>query len=58
MLENDKSANKNKYRCWINEEDRILSFHYIEGFVLKEFDSFSEFQEYYYKKTYWGFSVQ
>jgi len=49
---------KQTYYCWINEEDRILSFHYIEGFVLKEFDSFSEFQEYYYKKTYWGFSVQ
>ena len=40
-----------KYRCWINEEDRILSFSFKEGYELKEFKTYKEFQDYYYRKA-------
>ena len=55
----DKSRAENKkYQCWINDDDRIISFSQIDGYELKEFDDFSEFQEYYYRKTYWGYKVK
>lgn len=47
-----------KYRCWISDVDKILSFFYVEGYELKEFDTYSEFQNYYYEKTYWGYKAQ
>ena len=53
----DNSDNK-KFRCWISKEDEILSFHYVEGYELKEFETHSEFQEYYYWKSYSGYRVQ
>ena len=36
-----------KYRCWISDVDKILSFFYVEGYELTEFDTYSEFQNYY-----------
>lgn len=55
----DKSREENKkYQCWISDDDRIISFSYIDRYELKEFDDFSEFQEYYYRKTYWGYKVK
>lgn len=58
MWKHRKNPDNKKYRCWINEEERILSFSFIEGYELKEFDTYSEFQEYYYRKTYWGYRVK
>ena len=58
MSGNVKNSDNKKYCCWINEEDRILSFNYIEGYTLKEFDTYNEFQKFYYRKTYWGYRVQ
>lgn len=54
------SENKNlkKYQCWVNDEDMILSFAPIDGYELKEFDVYSEFQDYYFKKTYCGYKAQ
>ena len=52
-----KSSDK-KYRCWISEEEKILSFSFEENYELIEFDSYEEFQEYYYHKIYWGYRVQ
>ena len=53
----EKQDNK-KYVCWINEKDKILSFTYIEGYEQKEFKTQSEFKEYYYNKSYWGYKVR
>ena len=47
-----------KFRCWINKEEEILSFHYVEGYELKEFDTHEEFQDFYYRTSYWGYRVQ
>ena len=57
VLEHKKDSDK-KYRCWISEEEKILSFSFEEGYELIEFDSYKEFQDYYYRKAYWGYRVQ
>ena len=48
----------NKYFCWINKEEQILSFHYVEGYIMVEFDSHEEFQNFYYQKSYNGYRIQ
>lgn len=35
---------KEQFVCWINEEKKILSFHFEEGYVRKEFDSRTDFE--------------
>lgn len=57
MSKHKKDSDK-KYRCWISDEDKILSFSCVEGYKLIEFDTYAEFQDYYYRKTYWGYRVQ
>lgn len=57
MSEHEKDSDK-KYRCWISDEEKILSFSFEKGYELMEFDSHTEFQDYYYRKTYWGYRVQ
>ena len=58
-MSNSKGKSQNKtYRCWISNDDRIISFSNIDGYELKEFDYFLEFQEYYYRKTCWGYRVK
>lgn len=52
------SSDVKKYRCWINDEEKILSFSYVEGYKMKEFDTHKEFQDFYYQKSYWGYRVQ
>ena len=38
MISEDK-----KYRCWLSDGDRILSFHPVLNYILYEFDSHEEF---------------
>ena len=57
VSEHEKTLEK-KYQCWINDEEKIISFSFKAGYELKEFDTYGEFQEYYYRKTYWGYRVQ
>lgn len=33
-----------KFVCWINEEEKILSFHYEEGYIRKEFEDKEDFR--------------
>ena len=58
MLSEHEKNSKKKYRCWISDKEKILSFSFEEDYELKEFDSYEEFQDYYYRKTYWGYRVQ
>lgn len=37
---------KRKFICWINEQDKILSFHKEEGYVQKEFLDKEDFRRY------------
>ena len=57
MSEHNKNADK-KYRYWVSDKDKILSFSFEEGYEMKELDTYCEFQDYYYRKTYWGYRVQ
>ena len=57
MSEHEKDSDK-KYRCWISDEEKILSFGFEKCYELMEFDSYTEFQDYYYRKTYWGYRVK
>ena len=57
-MEHEKEPNIKNYQCWINKKEKILSFSCAEGFELREFDSYEQFQDYYYRKTYWGYRVQ
>lgn len=58
MSQQVENKDNKKYVCWINEKDKILSFSYIEGYEQKEFKTQSEFKEYYYNKSYWGYKVR
>lgn len=49
---------KEVFVCWINEDEKILSFHYEEGFIKKEFESRPEFQDYMMFSVSCGFRVQ
>ena len=58
MSESTTSSKLKKYRCWISEKEKIISFHFEDGYELKEFDTYKEFQDFYYQKSYWGYRVQ
>ena len=58
MFESTASSEFKKYRCYISEKEKILSFHFEDGYELKEFNTYREFQDFYYKITYWGYRVQ
>ena len=57
MSQNNEKSDDKKYRCWINKKDKILSFTYIQGYEIKAFDTETEFKDYYYNKSYWGYKV-
>lgn len=35
----EKREHSRNNACWLDKENQVLSFHYEEGFELKEFDS-------------------
>ena len=38
-----------KFKCWINKEGKILSFHFVEGFIEKAFPSEALLRQYAYE---------
>jgi len=44
--------------CWLNETEKIMSFHYEEGYIRKEFKSKPEFQEFIMFAVSCGYRVQ
>ena len=44
--------------CWLNEEEKIMSFHYEEGYIRKEFHSREEFREFIMFTVSCGYRVQ
>ncbi len=44
--------------CWINEEEKIMSFHYEEGYIRKDFHSKEEFREFIIFAVSCGYRVQ
>ena len=44
--------------CWLDEEKKILSFHFVEGFERKVFKTKPEFQEFMMLSVSRGFRVQ
>ena len=45
------------YVCWVNEEERILSFHQEPGYERKEFRDKEDFQSFYMTLTSSGYKV-
>lgn len=37
---------KDKYVCWLSEQERVLSFHKEEGYEQKEFKNEDEFRKF------------
>lgn len=44
--------------CWIDEDNRILSFHFVKEYIHKQFVSYSEFMRYAVSMSRKGFKVQ
>ncbi len=51
------SVDKEGYVCWVNEEERILSFHQETGYERKEFRNKEDFQSFYITLTSSGYKV-
>ena len=45
------------YVCWVNEEERVLSFHQEPGYEKKEFRDKEDFQSFYMTLTSSGYNV-
>lgn len=43
--------NESKFCCWLNEDELILSFHPVVGFLLKEFDGHDDMMEFVLRAT-------
>ena len=43
MLESTTLSELKKYRCWINDKEKNLSFHFEDDYELKEFDTYKAF---------------
>lgn len=44
--------------CWVNTEEKILSFHYEEGYELRTFLIKAEYQEYLHYLLRCNYKVQ
>ena len=53
-----EEVEKDFFVCWLNEQERIMSFHYEEGYIRKEFQSKKEFQEFIMFSVSCGYRVQ
>ena len=49
---------KEVFVCWLDEDNKILSFHFVEGFERKEFKTKIEFQDFMMFSVSRGFRVQ
>ena len=47
-----------KFVCWLNEEEKILSFHYEVGYVKKEFQSQLDYKMYLLCAASSGYRIQ
>lgn len=47
-----------RFVCWINEQDKILSFHYEDGYTKKEFKDKETFRQYIVITVSGGYKVQ
>ena len=43
--------NENNHCCWINQDEQVLSFHPIVGFLMKEFTTHKELIAYVFEAT-------
>lgn len=49
---------KEAFVCWLDESQKILSFHFVEGFDKRVFKTKPEFQEFMMLSVSRGFRVQ
>ncbi len=46
-----------KNTCWINENDKIISFHPINNYILRRFETHLEYLEYVIHRINRGYKV-
>ena len=49
---------KELFVCWINDEDKILSFHYERGYIRKEFEVKDEYRRFILLMVSIGYKIQ
>lgn len=47
----EKNMERNEKSCWINENELILSFHPVVGYLIKEFDTHDELIQFVFRVT-------
>lgn len=47
-MQNIRESTIERFKCWINKESKILSFHFEEGFAEKVFLSEAVFKQFVY----------
>jgi hypothetical protein len=46
------------YEIWLNENSKVLSFHYVSQFMHKRFNDYKQFINYVLWKSQIGFKIQ
>lgn len=54
----EEKNTEEKFVCWINEKELILSFHYEDGYVQKEFQSRLDYKMYLLNAASKGYRIQ
>lgn len=50
-------AKNNQNTCWVDEKNKIISFHSIDNFIRHTFDTHKEYLEYIIRRSYCGYKV-
>jgi hypothetical protein len=46
------------YECWINDDSKTLSFHLVENYIKKTFETYKDFFTYVISLSQHGYKVQ
>lgn len=46
------------YECWLDKNEKILSFHYVANYLHKQFQSYRDFFSYVIYNSQKGFKIQ
>lgn len=53
-----KGEEKSQFVCWTNEKEKILSFHFEEGYKMNVFESRTEYRQFIILFVASGYKVQ
>lgn len=47
-----------KYECWMDKQNKVLSFHYVSNFMHKKFENYVSFINFVLYNSQKGFKIQ